>query len=224
MGNTVRMNEVVVGILAVAVGALFCFRGYLTMRIVIPIWGALVGFTVGAGLVAAVTGDNLLAGFASWITGAAIAVVFAALAYLYYEISVAVSMAGIGFMLGSSAMVALNVTWTWLIITVGVIVALMLGLVAVVGDLPMIILTILTATAGATAVVGGLMLLVGSVDTADLGRADVVDRIHDDPAWWLLYAFVAIAGIVSQSRAARSLEHSLREQWAADGGKQFRTS
>ncbi|MGB3409909.1 MAG: DUF4203 domain-containing protein [Microthrixaceae bacterium] len=216
------MSDVILGIIAIAVGTLFCFRGYLTMRLVIPIWGAFVGFSVGAGVVAAATGDQFLAGAVAWLVGALVALVFAALAYLYYEISVAVAMAGIGFMLGSSAMVALNVTWTWLIVLVGVILAMLLGLVAIVGDLPMIILTVLTATAGATAVVGGLMLLVGAMDSVDLDRANVVSRVQDKPGWWLLYVLVAIAGIVSQSRTLRSLEYSLREQWAADGGRQFR--
>lgn len=217
------MSDIILGLVAVVVGALFCFRGYLTMRIVIPIWGAFVGFSVGAGAVAAVTSTRFLAGIVAWLVGLLAAVVFASLAYLYYEVSVAVAMAGVGFMLGSSVMVALNVTWTWLIIAVGVIAALALGLIAIVGDLPMIILTILTATAGATAVVGGLMLLVGSVDSTDLDRANVVHQIHDDPAWWLLYGFLAIAGIVAQARTLRSLEHSLREQWTAEGGRQFRT-
>ncbi|MEO6988185.1 MAG: DUF4203 domain-containing protein [Aquihabitans sp.] len=216
------MDEILLGIIAVIGGALFCFRGYLTMRLVIPIWGAFVGFSAGAGAVAAVTGDHLLAGALSWIIGLAVAVLFAGLAYLYYEISVAVAMAGVGFMLGSSLMVALNVRWTWLIILVGVIVALALGIVAIIGDLPMIILTVLTAMAGATAVVGGLMLLVGTVDTEDLGRAEVVGIIHDEPAWWLLYAVIAVFGIVTQTRMMRSMEQNLRDQWAADGGRQFR--
>ncbi|MCB1256043.1 MAG: DUF4203 domain-containing protein [Microthrixaceae bacterium] len=215
------MNDVVLGLFAIIVGALFCFRGYLAMRIVIPIWGAFVGFSTGAGIVAAATGDGFLAGAASWITGFVFAVVFSALAYLYYEVSVAVAMAGVGFMLGSSLMVALNVTWTWLIVLVGVVLALLLGLIAIVGDLPMIILTVLTAMAGSTATVGGLMLLFGSIDSADLDRANVVATIQDAPGWWLLYAVLAIAGIVGQGQSVRAMEHSLREQWAADGGRQL---
>lgn len=218
------MNEIILGCIAVVVGALFCFRGYLTMRLVIPIWGAFVGFSVGAGAVAAITGDNLLAGAASWITGLVVAIVFSTLAYLYYEISVAVAMGGIGFMLGSSLMVALNVEWTWLIVLVGVLAALALGVVAIVADLPMIILTVLTATAGATAVVAGLMLLVGTVTAENLDRADVVAIIHDEPAWWILYGLTAVLGIIAQTRMMRSLKHSLREQWADDGGRRIRSA
>ena len=45
------MQDVVVGLLAIAVGALFAFRGYFAMRVIIPIWGAFAGFMLGAGLV-----------------------------------------------------------------------------------------------------------------------------------------------------------------------------
>jgi len=38
------VSDIILGLLALAVGALFCFRGYLTMRLVIPVWGAFAGF------------------------------------------------------------------------------------------------------------------------------------------------------------------------------------
>ncbi len=218
------MRDVILGIIAIAVGALFCFRGYLTMRLVIPIWGAFVGFSVGVGVVAGVTGDRLLSGVLGWLVGAVLAVVFALFAYLYYEVSVMVAMAGVGFMLGSSAMVALNVTWTWLVVLVGVLLAIVLGIVAIVGELPMIILTLLTATAGAAAVVGGLMLLFGAMETTDLDHAGVVQQIQDNPGWWILYAVLALVGIIAQLRLLNTLDSSLREQWAADGGRQFRAN
>jgi hypothetical protein len=34
------VRHVLLGLLAIAVGTLFSFRGYLTMRLVIPLWGA----------------------------------------------------------------------------------------------------------------------------------------------------------------------------------------
>ena len=42
------MKDIIVGIVAILVGALFCFRGWLAMRVVIPIWGAFGGFVFAA--------------------------------------------------------------------------------------------------------------------------------------------------------------------------------
>ncbi|MFN3216809.1 MAG: DUF4203 domain-containing protein [Acidimicrobiales bacterium] len=215
------MNDVVLALLAIAIGALFCFRGYLTMRIVIPIWGAFTGFALGAGLVAGATGDGLLANFGAWAAGVGLALVFGLLAYAYYEISIIIGMAAVGFALGSTLMVGLNVEWTWLIVLVGVLVATLLAVVAVVGSLPMLLLTILSALAGSSAMVGGVMLLTGAFDGDDLTRSGVVERIDESPAWWLLYFVLAIVGVASQMRTLESMQATLREQWEASGGREL---
>lgn len=218
------MSDVVLGVLALAVGTLFALRGYLTMRLVIPVWGAFAGFAVGAGVVGAITGDGLLGGLVSWLGGVAVGLLFAVLAYAYYEISVVIALGAIGFALGSSLMVALDVSWSWAILLGGVAVGTLLAFVAIAADLPMVLLTVLTATAGATAAVAGLMLLVGAIDTSDLESVSVVDRIQSEPGWWLLYAAIAVVGVIAQVRALGSLRGTLREQWAADGGRQLSTS
>lgn len=215
------MNDVVLALLAIAIGALFCFRGYLTMRIVIPIWGAFTGFALGAGLVAGATGDGLLANFGAWAAGVGLALVFGLLAYAYYEVSIIIGMAAVGFALGSTLMVGLNVEWTWLIVLVGIVVATLLAVVAVVGSLPMLLLTILSALAGSSAMVGGAMLLTGAFDGDDLTRSSVVERIDESPAWWLLYFVLAIVGVASQMRTLESMQATLREQWEASGGREL---
>ena len=43
------MEDVIFALLVILAGALFCFFGYLAFRIIIPIWGAVVGFSLGAG-------------------------------------------------------------------------------------------------------------------------------------------------------------------------------
>lgn len=215
------MTDVVVGLLALAVGALFCFRGYLTMRLVIPVWGAFTGFLFGAALVSGITGNRFLAGALSWIVGAAVALVFAVLAYVYYEVSVVLAMAAVGFVLGATAMVALHATWTWVVVLAGILTGLALAVVAIVADLPMLLLVLLTATAGGATLVAGCMLLAGSLNTADVTSPRVVQQIHDSPGWWVLYAVVSVVGIVLQTRATEAMRRSLRDQWAADGGHQL---
>ena len=213
------MRDILLGLAAIAVGGLFCFRGYLTMRIVIPIWGAFAGFLFGAGLVSGISGDGFLSGVLAWLVGAAVGLVFAVLAYTYYEVSVIVAMAAVGFVLGSSILVALNVDWTWAIVLVGVLAGALLAVLAVVANLPMIVLTVLTAIAGAGTLVAGCMLMTGSMNTEDLHQATVIDRIQDAPEWWVLYVIVALAGVVVQARVVESWRRSLREQWAVDGGR-----
>lgn len=205
------MTDVVLGILAVLAGAVFCFRGLPAMRIVIAFWGAFAGFGLGAALVAAIGGDSYLSTALGWVVGVLVAILFAVLAYLYYAVAVVLAMASAGFALGAGATVALGVTWNWVIVLVGVLIGIALAVLALAVDLPAMLLVIVSALGGAVAIVGGAMLLTGVLDAADFGHASITRTIDDD--WWCaFYLLLAVAGVVAQLRFLRR-ERSLRAQW-----------
>lgn len=216
------MEDVVVGLLAILIGGAFCFRGYLAMRVIIPIWGAFVGFFLGAGLVAQWTDGGFLASATAWLVGIGVALLFGVLAYLYYEVSVVLSMAAIGWVLGTGLLVALGVTWSWVVVLGGVAVGVLLAFVAIVADLPMALLTILTALGGAVVVTGGVMLLVGTLDVGQLGQGATTQAM-DTSAWWTaLYVGLAIVGIILQLRDTQRRRGGLRSSWEDDGGRSVR--
>lgn len=216
------MSDIVVGLFAILVGALFCFRGYLAMRLVIPVWGALAGFVFGAGLVSSITDEGFLSTVLGWLVGLAVALVFAAIAYLYYEVAVLIGMAAIGFALGTSVTVALGVRWSWVIVLVGVFVGALLAFVAIAADLPMVFLTLLTALAGSSTVVTGLMLLFGVVSTDEFDSAATTEVLDDDWWWYGLYVVIAVAGVITQLRDTARLRASLRSTWSESGGRALR--
>jgi hypothetical protein len=218
------VEDVIVGLIAIGIGALFCFSGWLMLRIIIPIWGAFAGFFLGAGLVASINDEGFLATVLGWAVGAAVAVLFGLLAYLYYEVSVIIAMGAIGFSISTAVLVALGVTWSWLIILAGLALATLLAIVAIVGNLPMVILTVLSAFAGAGTIVAGAMLLFGVVDLAEFGSVATTERLEDDWWWYAIYLGLAIAGIVTQIRAMDRLGGSLRESWAESGGRELRNA
>ena len=206
------MDDIVVGIVAVLTGAVFCFRGYLAMRIIIPIWGAFAGFMLGAGIVADDAG--FLATALGWIVGIAVAVVFGLLAYLYYEVAVMIGMMAIGFTLGASVMVALGVTWSWLIVLSGVALAVLLAFVALVGDLPMVLLTVLTGFAGSSLIIFGLMLMFGVTEFGDFDSAQTTKTLDDSWWWYVIYLGLAIAGMVAQFADVNRRRDTLRDAWS----------
>lgn len=194
------MNSILIGILAIVVGLVFCFRGVVAMRIVITIWGAFVGLNLGAGIVSALTGDGFLSSFLGWIVGILIAVVFALLAYLYYSVAVILAMASIGFVVGSAVMAAIGVTWNWVIVLVGVAVGVLLAIAAIALNLPAILLVVLSAFGGSTAVVGGLMLITTTIELDDFTRANVTSTINHGWWWYVIYIVLVVWGIIAQSR------------------------
>jgi hypothetical protein len=206
------MNDLIIGTIALLTGAVFCFRGYLAMRIVIPLWGAFAGFMLGAGIVAGDAG--FLATALGWIVGLVVAVVFGLIAYLYYEVSVIIGMLAIGFVLGTSVMVALGVTWSWVIVLSGIVLAIALAFVGIVGDLPMVLLTILTALAGASTMVIGLMLLFNVVDVGEFNSGLTTEVLDDDWWWYVIFGVLVGAGMIMQFSDTDRRRDSLRAAWS----------
>jgi hypothetical protein len=207
------MKDIIVGLLAVAAGFMFCFRGYLLMRIVIPVWGFFVGFALGGAIISAITDRAFLGTVLGWIIGVVIGVVFAFIAYTYYAVAVVLTMGTVGYLLGSTLMVALDIRWNWLVIAVGVVVGFVLALGAVLIDLPTVVLTVVTALSGATAVIGGAMLIVNRLDLADLGDDAITSQINASWGWWLAYLVLALAGVFAQVQATENVRASVRSTW-----------
>ncbi len=205
------MNDVVLGLLALLIGLFLCLRGQWALRILLAIWGAFIGLATGAGLVSAVGGDGFLSTALSWIVGVVLAIVFSALAYLYYAIGIVLAMAAMGFVLGGTLASALGATQNWLITLVGVVLGVLLAILAIVGDLPQILLIVLSALTGASLVVGGLMLLTGTTDTDELTSAET--SAADHPLWYLTFVLVAVVGMATQFRQPTVLRGPVRDSW-----------
>ena len=208
------MSDWVAGLLALVVGAVFCFRGYLAMRLMIAAWGALVGFALGAGLGA--DDGGILANALSWILAIVLAVVFALVAYLFYAVSIAIGMGAIGFTLAVSLLVALGIDWSWLLVLVGLAAGIALAGIAIVADLPGVLLVVLSAAAGASTIVTGLMLLADVLETEQITRsATVTEELDDDWYWYVIWAGAAVAGAVVQLRDVERRTATMREAWGA---------
>ena len=207
------MKDVLIGIVAVFIGAVFCFWGYYAMRIVIPIWGAFAGFMLGAGAVSALDDHPFLSTALGWVLGIFIGLLFAVIAYLFYAVAVVLAFASIGFTFGAGLMTALNIDWDWIVIIVGVAVGIIFGIVATIAELPMVLLVVFSTIAGSLAMTAGMMLMFGAIDTADWSNDSVVSLIDDRWWWWVIAFALAIAGLVAQMKTIAQMRWSMRMAW-----------
>jgi hypothetical protein len=217
------MDDVIAGILMFAIGALFCFRGYLAMRIVLPIWGLFAGFAFGAGLVAAITGDGFVGTVLGWVMGAVFAIVFALLAYLFYEIAVVISLGFVGFVIAGAIVTALGIDASWFVSAVGLAAGILVGIAVIVFDLPMMLLVVLTAIAGAAAMVGGTLLVFNVIDLEELDDTRITSHFDGRPIWTIVWLVLAAAGLVAQVRWIGRVEQNIAAQWEAAGGRRLAT-
>lgn len=207
------MDNIGVGVIAVLIGALLCFRGYVTMRLIISLFGAFVGFLLGAGLVAGATDSGVGQLAVSWLVGIVGAVLFGVLAYFSYQLAVVIGMAGIGFTLGTSLMAVLGVGSEVATVAVGVLAAIALAVIAIATDLPAIILVILTALAGASITLTGIMVIAGAVGLDRLTVEGVGAQLSTHWIWYAAYAALALLGALAQFRAIAGRRRPMRQQW-----------
>ena len=207
------MADIVLGLFAILAGGFMLFAGQLVLRFVLPIWGFFAGFAFGAGLFAKLADEHFLGTVLGWVAGIVCALIFAVLAYLYFAVAVILAMAAFGFAIGSGLVVALGIDWNWVAVLVGIAIGAVLGLVSVMGNLPMIVLAVVSSIAGAVSVVAGLMLMVGAMNSADFTQGNFTKAVQASWGWYLTLVVLALIGIVAQTRQRLAMRRSIQETW-----------
>jgi hypothetical protein len=210
------MADIILGLLAIIAGGAMLVAGQWVLRLVIPIWGFFAGFVFGAGIVAGFADEHFLGTVLGWVLGLVFAVIFAVLAYLYYYLAVVLAMGAAGFAIGSGIVVALGISWNWVVVLIGVALGLVVGLLAAFTNVPMLVLVLVGSIAGAVGVTGGVMLLVGSLNSADFSRGDFTDTVSNSLGWSVLLVVLAIGAIVLQLSQRAVMRLSTREVWYAE--------
>src|SRR4029078_5179938 len=117
--------------LALFFGLVLAFAGYRFFLVLLPIWGFIFGFGLGAQSIQAVFGDAFLATLTGWLMGFFVGAVMAVLSYLFYIVGVALIARGLWSPLGESIMLAIGLdfgVFTW---AVGLAVAVLFGVGAI---------------------------------------------------------------------------------------------
>ncbi len=213
------MGEILVGVLAVLVGGLFAFQGGNLMRILFPLFGFVAGFSAGAAMISGITGDGFLSTVFSWIVGFCVALLFALLAYFFYAFAIVLAFAGLGFSLAAALLSLFNLDWNWLVIILGTVTALIFGVIAVVGSLPMTVLIIATSFFGSAMVIYGLLLVLNIASFGDFSNGNVYEAIRNNIGLYILWLTIGITACITQLRIFGEQMKAMQEYW--DGSLTF---
>lgn len=205
------MKEVAVGLIAMGVGGLLCFSGYVAARVVLALYGAFIGFVLGAGIVASASGDGFFQTGLAWLVGLVFALVFLLLSYTFYELSLVIALGAAGFILSSALLTVLGIDWNWFAGLVAGIVGVVAALAAFVYDLPKALLVIVTTLTGAAIFTNGILLLLGTVELDSYRTGGVSDYLRDSWAWLVVWGLVAVSGVYVQWQASKVL--GSRDAW-----------
>jgi hypothetical protein len=191
--------EFLVGILAIGVGLLAVFMGFRIFQLLLPIWGFVAGFVLGASLIAAILGTGFLRTILGLVAGVAAGIGFAAIAYLWWWVGVILAIGAFGYALGYAILPALGIDIGVINVLVGLAFAAALAMVAVVLRLPRAIIVVVTALWGAAAAVGGVLVILGVVELDSLGYGGVDVALGQSLLWTVAWLTLAIVGMVAQT-------------------------
>jgi hypothetical protein len=195
-------QALLVGIIAIALGAAMMLLGYRLALILLPIWGFFAGFIFGAQMLQEFFGEGFLATTASWVVGVILGLLFAVLSYLFWYVAVVIVFASVGYWLGWGFMTLIGFEETGLIaIGIGLLLGAIFAVAAFVTGVPLAALVVITAIAGAHALIAGILVLIGDVAVGDLGSGVANAIIATNVGWWILALGLAVVSIIVQLKS-----------------------
>jgi len=192
---------VVIGIVAIALGAGWMLLGYRLALILLPIWGFFAGFIFGAHVLQELLGQGFLATTISWVGGAIAGMVFAVLAYLFWYLAVVIAFASVGYWLGWGVLTLIGFSGTGLAaFGIGLAIGAVLAVLVVGTGVPLVALVAISALGGAHAFIAGVLVLLGVIEVTDLGAGVVTAIISANVGWWLTALGLALVSTIVQLR------------------------
>lgn len=217
------MNEIALGGLLLIAGLGLTFMGLRVFMLLLPVFGFISGFFLGASLVASWLDEGFLTTIAEWTVGIILGVLFAALSYLYWYVGAILAAASVGAVIGMMLMAALGVDSERVIWLAAFIAGGLFGLLALILRLPIYVVMVNTAIGGAIITVTSVLLIFDQVEAEQLRWGAAWATINTSWVWWLLTVVLAAVGIAVQWR--RMLETPLpEERWVRADARARRTA
>ncbi|MGH2616780.1 MAG: DUF4203 domain-containing protein, partial [Thermomicrobiales bacterium] len=211
--------QILIGLIIGVIGLAVCFFGLRFWFILLPVFGAIIGFFVGARVMQDLFGTGFLATTTSWIVGIIVGLAFALLSWFVWYAGAIIMAGAVGASLFSGILHALFTNpWGAVLFIVALIGAVIFAVGALVLNLPVYIVIVNSALGGASLAIAGLLTLLGNITTVELANGSmvaVVDEARFQGAGWLwvlLWIILAVAGIWYQLRSVAEVRLP-EEKW-----------
>jgi hypothetical protein len=203
---------ILLGLIALAVGAAFTFYGFKFFLVLLPLWAFIVGFAAGAQALSTLFGDGFLATVSGWVVGFILGAVFAVISYLWYWAAIVLLGGGLGYTIGVGLMGWLGIHG-FLAVVVGVLVGAVFAVGTILLKAPRILVVVFTSLGGAATVVGGALLIIGRIPVSGFGDGVLAAVLEDSLIWFVAWIVIAALGVVYQARIVSAAEELDSSQW-----------
>ena len=162
------IEGILVGLLAIVIGAAWAFYGLKLFTILLPIWAFFFGLVTGAQWAADVFGQGFFSSVLSWGIGLIFGLVLAAISYFWYYAAIVILGGAVGYALGVGFFEWLGFDPGFLIIVIGLIVGAVFAVATFALGVPILLVMVFSAFSGAAAVVNGVLIFLGQIKLDDL--------------------------------------------------------
>lgn len=197
-----------IGIVLALIGLAVCFFGLRFWFILLPVFGAITGFFVGARVMQDIFGTGFLSTATSWIVGLIVGLVFAVLSYFVWYAGAIIMAGAVGASLFSGILHALFTNpWGAVLFIVAAIGAIIFAVGALMLNLPIYIVIVNSALGGASLAIAGLLTIFGTIEVVELANGAALAVVNESKLgsaswlWVLAWIVLAVAGIFYQLRS-----------------------
>jgi hypothetical protein len=187
--------------IALLFGMAVTFGGYRLFLTLLPIWGFLFGFGLGAQTLQVLFGYGFLATATSWGVGFIVGALFAVLSYMFFIYGVALLASSVGYSLAVSFMLWIGFNYGLLTWFVGVVAGIALVVITLVFNLQKLMVIIGTAIIGAGLLISTMLVGAGGLALTRFVENPIGLMLQDSPFWTILYLALVAGGIFVQLRA-----------------------
>ena len=206
------IEGILIGLVAILVGAGWAFYGLRFFTIILPIWALFFGFVTGVQWGQDVFGQGFLGTVTSWIIGGVLALVLAALSYFWYYFAVTLAVGALGYTLGVGFMDFLGIDSSILGLIVGLIVGAIFAIGTFLLGVPAVLIVLVSAISGAAAMVNGALILLGRIKVEDLNSGLLSGLLTDSliglVAWGVIAVVAAFYQLRGVERAVEAVSRS----------------
>ncbi|HEX5579625.1 MAG TPA: DUF4203 domain-containing protein [Candidatus Limnocylindria bacterium] len=205
--------DVFVALITAAIGLIALFFGYRIFKLLLPLFGFFVGLVVGAEVVATIFGEGFLASVIGIVAGLVVGLLFGALAYVWWWLGVILVFAGMGYALGVSILPAFGLELDLVSVLIGLVVAAVFALGAIVLRMPKLVVIGVTALWGSGATIAAWLVFVDELQPDELGYGAVNAVVAHSTLWLIVFFALAVVGMAFQLASTREYELMWDEEW-----------
>jgi hypothetical protein len=193
-------------LIALVIGVAITYNGYRWFLILLPLFGFVWGFGLGAQTLQALFGTAMFATVTSWVVGLVVGVIFAVLSYFIYLFGVALFAGALGYSIALIIMQAIGFNLNFITWLIGIVAAVALAFVVLRFNIQKYVIIIGTSIIGAGTVVASTIYAFSPNKELinQFTQLAVKAAISTSFWWWLIFILMVGSGIYIQIRSTRT--------------------